>query len=190
MHTPHTSACKCTHAHARHDTHMHVACHTRVHVSRTVHMHANESTHMHTSHAGTRTTHTCTRPLSSFTPPACSGLRLNRQARPLPALRPPGQGRPSPWISETVKGPTGRAGVGGGHSWPHGKEQDDKKKQFYFQSENVLQTVSGVKSNRRLQPAVKVQSGTVTAELCARRSRPEPRADGHGPRLPRGRLES
>ena len=41
---------------------------------------------------------------------------------------------------------------------------------------------------RRNTPRYKAKQ--LTGELCAGRSRPEPRSDGHGPRLPQRRLES
>ena len=108
-------------------------------------------------------------------------------------LQPAGQGRPGPGFQRQRKAPSGRAGAGGGESQPHGTGQDSKKKQFYFQSKKVLQTVSSFKNVKRatngLQLTVRVQSGTFTGELSAGCPPAGAQVGSHGPRLPRGRLE-
>ena len=169
MCTRHTQVHANAHTHVHAMTHMHIACHTCVHVSRTEHMHANESTHMHTSHTGTHTTHTCTRPvcclrlLSLFTPLACSGLRLDRRGLSL-LCDPRAKGGRAPGFQRQLKAPLGGPGWEVDRAGHMEKDKTIRKKQFYFQSKNVLQTVSGfknVKSNKRLQPTVKIQSETV-----------------------------
>ena len=173
-------------------------CRHRVH-TRTPHVRTRltHSAHACTHHTRTHTTHACVgpggcpRPLSWFMLPACSGLRPTRQAGPCAAVtRGP---KEAPAFQRQRKAPSGRAGAGGGESRPHGKGQDGKKKQFYFQSKKILQTVSGFKNVKRatkgLQPTVKVQSGTFTGELSAGRPPAGAQMGGHGPRLPRGRPE-
>ena len=150
-----------------------------------------------TRHTRTHTTHACAgsggwpRPLSWFMLLACSGLRPTRQAGPCAAAtRGP---KEAPGFQRQRKAPSGRAGAGGEESRPHGKGHDGKKKQFYFQSKKVLQTVSGFKNVKRatnsLQPTLKVQSGTFTGELSAGCPPAGAQMSGHGPRLPRGRPE-
>ena len=170
-------------------THVHTTCHTRTHL---IH-----SARACTRHTRTHKTHACAgpggcpRPLSWFMLPACSGLRPTRQAGPCAAAtRGP---KEAPGFQRQRKAPSGRAGAGGEESRPHGKGHDGKKKQFYFQSKKVLQTVSSFKNVKRatnsLQPTLKLQSGTFTGELRAGRPPAGAQMSGHGPRLPWGRPE-
>lgn len=83
----------------------------------------------------------------------------------------------------------------GGRGWPNGKKQDGKKRKFYFQSKNLLQTVSDFKNAQgQREPPASSDGDAVRHGRAAgpgRRSQARGRAsgsrtEGRGPRRPRG----
>ncbi|KAB1282465.1 hypothetical protein Cadr_000002347 [Camelus dromedarius] len=100
----------------------HIACHTRVHPPRTQYTNMQMNAHITDCHTAHKRAHMrthalgpggCPRLPSLFAPPPAQTGEASRCS-----LWPSGQGRPGPWIPETVKGPAGRARAGGGESWP------------------------------------------------------------------------
>ena len=199
-----TCACICIHTPQMHTSHPTYKC-TYMQCITHMHMYAHHACtclHVQTMHASHICTNTCTQHTHAHTHTRALGvseaaspfhslsafrLKADCAARQHAALltpRPTGAGS---WISETFKGPPGRAGWEAERAGQMEKDKTLRKEHFisslrmYYKQCQILKMQ---KSSTRLQPTTKVQSEGFTGRLSAPDGA-DSRPRGRSPQSPR-----